>query len=89
MYEIHPSLKSGDYVHFHAIFYPFDYPKEWGYEGRAWNEAYALRTFLQFNSAFRIVFSNTYLEHFHRPLFEEHMPLCLKNIGESLWIQRL
>jgi predicted O-methyltransferase YrrM len=89
LFEILPSLKSGVYVHFHDIFYPFEYPKEWVYEGRAWNEAYALRAFLQFNSAFRIVFFNTYLEHFHRPFFEKHMPLCLKNLGGSLWIQRL
>jgi len=89
LFEILPSLKSGVYVHFHDIFYPFEYPKEWVYEGRSWNEAYALRAFLQFNSDFRIVFFNTYLEHFNRPFFEKHMPLCLKNPGGSLWIQRL
>ena len=89
LFEILPSLKSGVYVHFHDIFYPFEYPKKWVYEGRAWNEAYALRAFLQFNNAFRIVFFNTYLEHFHRPLFEAHLPLCLKNPGGSLWLQRL
>lgn len=89
LFEILPALKSGVYVHFHDVFYPFEYPKKWVYEGRAWNEAYALRSFLQFNSAFRIVFFNTYLEHFHRAVFEEHMPLCLKNPGGSIWIQRL
>jgi hypothetical protein len=89
LFEILPSLKSGVYVHFHDIFYPFEYPKEWVYEGRAWNEAYALKAFLQFNSAFRIVFFNTYLNLFHRPIYEKHMPLCLKNTGGSLWIQRL
>ena len=89
LFEILPSLKSGVYVHFHDIFYPFEYPKEWVYEGRAWNEAYALRAFLQFNSAFRIVLFNTYLEHFHRPFFEENMPLCLKNPGGSVWLQKL
>jgi hypothetical protein len=29
LFEILPSLKSGVYVHFHDIFYPFEYPKEW------------------------------------------------------------
>lgn len=89
LFEILPSLKSGVYIHFHDIFYPFEYPKAWVYEGRAWNEAYALRAFLQFNNAFKIVFFNTYLEHFHKAFFEEHMPLCLKNPGGSLWLQRL
>lgn len=88
LFEILPTLKSGVYVHFHDIFYPFEYPKEWVYEGRAWNEAYALRAFLTFNSAFRVVYFNTYLQHFHRAFFEEHMPLCLKNAGGSIWIQR-
>lgn len=89
LFEILPALNSGVFVHFHDIFYPFEYPKAWVYEGRAWNEAYALRAFLQFNNAFRIVFFNTYLEHFHRDFFEQHMPLCLKNPGGSIWIQRV
>lgn len=32
--EILPALRPGVYVHFHDIFYPFEYPKEWVYEGR-------------------------------------------------------
>ena len=39
-FEILPRLSSGVYIHFHDIFYPFEYPKEWVYQGRAWNEAY-------------------------------------------------
>ena len=42
-FEILPSLTNGVYIHFHDIFYPFEYPKEWIYEGRAWNENYILR----------------------------------------------
>ena len=38
------------------IQYGFEYLKEWIYEGRAWNEAYMLRAFLQYNNAFQIVF---------------------------------
>lgn len=37
LHEILPSLKKGVFIHFHDIFYPFEYPKEWLYEGRAWN----------------------------------------------------
>jgi hypothetical protein len=53
-------------VHFHDIFYPFEYPKEWIYEARAWTEAYLLRAFLTFNRAYEIVLFNTFLERFHR-----------------------
>ncbi len=87
-FDILPRLSSGVYVHFHDIFFPFEYPKDWVFEGRAWNEAYLLRAFLQYNSAFRIVLMNTFMEHFHEPFFQQYMPLCLKNPGGSIWICR-
>lgn len=34
-FEILPRLKKGVYIHFHDIFYPFEYPEEWLMEGRA------------------------------------------------------
>lgn len=89
MFKILPSLESGVYVHFHDIFYPFEYPREWVYQGKAWNEAYLLRAFLQFNDSFEIIFFNTFLEHFYPDLFKKHMPLCLKNLGSSLWIRKM
>jgi hypothetical protein len=87
-FEILAALASGVYVHFHDVFYPFEYPKEWVYEGRAWNELYMLRAFLQYNSSFRIVCFNTFLEEFHEEFFAAHMPLCLKNRGGSIWLQK-
>lgn len=89
LFEILPRLSQGVFVHFHDIFYPFEYPKEWILKGRAWNEAYLLRTFLQYNTAFRIVLMNTFMQHFHEAFFREKMPLCLKNPGGSLWLQRV
>jgi hypothetical protein len=56
--------------------------------GRAWNEAYILKAFLQFNHAFRPVLMNTYMTNFHESFFEENMPLCLKNTGASIWLRR-
>ncbi len=85
-FEILPRLKEGVFVHFHDIGYPFEYPKEWIYEGRAWNEAYMLRAFLQFNEAFQIQFFNAYLSQFHAQLLQECMPLCSRNPGTSLWL---
>jgi len=88
IFEILPALQPGVHVHFHDIFYPFEYPQAWLEEGRAWNEVYILRAFLQYNSAFRVVLMNTFMEHFHAEFFEKHMPLCLKNPGGSLWIRK-
>jgi hypothetical protein len=87
-FNILPNLHSDVYIHFHDIFYPFEYPKDWVYEGRAWNEAYILRTFLQYNSVFSIVLMNTFMEYFHEQFFQEKMPLCLKNPGGSIWIRK-
>ncbi|MCR4287210.1 MAG: class I SAM-dependent methyltransferase [Deltaproteobacteria bacterium] len=89
LFEILPSLESGVYIHFHDIFYPFEYPKEWVYAGRAWNEAYILRAYLQYNRSFRIVFFNSYMHCFHAPEFAAKMPLCMKNTGGSLWIEKI
>jgi hypothetical protein len=87
-FEILPSLSPGVYIHFHDIFFPFEYPEGWISEGRAWNEIYMLRTFLQYNNEFRIVLMNTFMEHFHASFFREKMPLCLKNPGASIWIRK-
>jgi len=84
-----PHLNRGIYIHFHDIFYPFEYPKEWIYEGKAFNEDYMLRAFLQYNKAFKVVLFNHFMELFHRDKFLKEMPLCLKNYGGSIWIKRI
>jgi predicted O-methyltransferase YrrM/regulator of replication initiation timing len=87
-FEILPMLASGVYIHFHDVLYPFEYPKDWFELGRAWNEAYLLRAFLQYNERFRVVLMNTFMERFHEEFFREKMPLCLKNIGGSIWLRK-
>lgn len=87
-FEVLPRLRPGVHVHLHDVFHPFEYPRDWILEGRAWTEAYLLRAFLAFNGAFEVVVFNTFLETFHRPWFEANMPLCLRNPGGSLWMRR-
>ena len=89
VFEILPRLAPGVYVHFHDVFYPFEYPKQWVYEGRAWNEDYILRAFLEFNSAFEIVLFGTDAVAINRHWFEQKMPLCLENPGGALWLRRV
>ena len=87
-FEVLPKLKKGVKVHFHDIFYPFEYPKNWIFkEKRSWNEAYALRNFLSFNNKFKIILFNTYLEEFHEEWFKANMPMCLLNKGASIWLE--
>ncbi|MBI4776104.1 MAG: class I SAM-dependent methyltransferase [Deltaproteobacteria bacterium] len=88
-FEILPAIASGVFVHFHDIWYPFEYPKEAVYQGVAWNEIYVLRAFLQYNEAFRIVAFNTFLEQLFPERFQESLPMCLENKGASIWIQKM
>lgn len=88
-FEVLPRLQKGVYVHVHDVFYPFEYPEQWVYEGRAWNENYMLRAFLQFNGAFETRLFNGLIARFHRDWLETNMPLCLKNTGGSFWMQRV
>lgn len=90
IFEILPYLNKGVKIHFHDIFYPFEYPKEWVIDQkRNWNEIYFLRSFLMYNDTFKILSFNTYLEHLNEDWFKENMPLCLKNKGGSLWIEKI
>lgn len=88
-FEILPRLKSGVYIHFHDVFFPFEYVKEWVYEGRAWQELYLLRAFLQHNPLYQIVYFQDFLFHKHRRYFENHLPLFLKNSGGNIWLQKV
>lgn len=88
IFEILPRLKPGVIVHFHDVFYSFEYPKEWVKEGRAWNEDYFLRAFLQYNSVFQILYFNSFMGQFYQNELERKMPLCLRNTGGSLWMKK-
>lgn len=89
LYHVLPALPSGVIIHFHDILWPFEYPQAWVYEGRAWNEAYVLRAFLQYNDTFEIVYFNSYMGCHHADIVHEKMPLCSKNPGGSLWLRKV
>jgi predicted O-methyltransferase YrrM len=84
-----PRLNKGVIVHFHDVFWPFEYPEEWIRGGRAWNEDYVLKAFLQFNAKFKILFFNSYLAIHHKEVVERNLPSFLKNPGGSLWIEKI
>lgn len=87
-FEILPRLKPGVFVHFHDVFFPFDYPSEWLMKGQYWNENYFLRAFLSYNTEWSIRFFNSYVHFEFGDFIREKMPLCAKNPGGSLYIQR-
>ena len=96
IYKILPLLRRGVIIHFHDILWPFEYPKEWFEQGRAWNEAYFLRAFLQFNPAFEILYFNSFMEIHHADAMRQSLPLALKppssaeTLGNSsLWLRKV
>ena len=89
LFNILPNLKKGVYIHFHDVFFPFEYPKEWVLDlKRCWSEDYLLRAFLMYNNTFTIRLFSTFLIRYHPTWFEQHMPLCLNNAGACLWLQK-
>lgn len=87
-FNILPFLPEGVFVHFHDIFYPFEYPYEWLKKGIYWNEIYFLRAFLSYNYNWEIYFFNTYVSNEFEGIISKHMPQCLQNKGGSIYIQK-
>jgi hypothetical protein len=89
IFNVLPDLAPGVFIHFHDIMWPFEYPEDWVFEGRAWNEAYVLRAFLQYNREFEIVYFTSFMGNCHADKLETRMPLCLENTGVSLWLRKV
>jgi predicted O-methyltransferase YrrM len=96
LFNILPSLNRGVIVHFHDILWPFEYPSLWLDEGRAWNEAYVLRAFLQYNSTFRILYFNSMMEIHRGNFLRSELALATRTPSSpstpgntSLWIRKM
>jgi len=84
-FKILPELKSGVYIHFHDIFYPHEYPKQWVFDvGRSWNENYFLTAFLMYNNQFKIVLLANYLWHHHKNYLKD----IEADGGSSAWLKK-
>ena len=88
LFKILPRLSAGVLIHFHDIFYPFEYPREWVHEGRNWNENYMLRAFLMNNNDYKVLLFSHYLHEHHVDAFKS-IPDSYKNKGGNLWLQKL
>ena len=85
-FDIIPNLKPGVIIHFHDIFYPFEYPLGWLEQGCAWNEAYILRALLQNNARYRILYWQDMMFKFFNSYIAEHYPKFMLNSGGNIWI---
>jgi len=90
LFEVLPRLKSGVYVHFHDVFWPFEYPRTWSLEeNRSWNELYALRAFLTENTSWQIVMFNDYLAKTAPNKVLEHYSDFKGTLGGSLYLRKV
>jgi hypothetical protein len=90
--DVLPRLAPGVAVHIHDVFLPSDYPQDWVFAGRAWNEQYLVAAFLAFNAAFRVLLGVSWLSHHHPDALAAAIPDYGQKFapggGCSLWIQR-
>ncbi len=89
IFHILPELRVGVLIQFHDIFWPFDYPKVILDDGRLWNEAYLLRSFLQYNDSFEIVYFSSYMESRHIEVMTKKNPQLANGTGSSLWLRKI
>ena len=89
MFEVLPHLPSGVLVHFHDIFYPFEYPEQWLHQERNWNELYLLRAFLAHNESWEVHFFNSYVASEFGEVIAARLPLAAKSAGGSIYLRKL
>lgn len=87
--NIVPTLAPGVIIHFHDIFLPFEYPRDWVI-GQRWNwtEQYFIQGMLQESSRFEVLWAGYY---FQKTLsdFADSFRFCNGRLARSIWLRRL
>ena len=90
--QILPRLRSGVVVHLHDTFLPWDYPEEWVFAGKGWNEQYLMQAFLAMNPAFEVMLGTHWMMRRHWDLLCRAFPDIVdsdRRDSSSLWIRRV
>lgn len=89
LFDILPGLPTGSFVHFHDIYYPFEYPTTWAIEqNRSWNESYFLRAFLMYNAEFKVHFWTDYFALFGVERQTSASSGLISGRPSSIWLER-
>jgi hypothetical protein len=87
LFSVMPRLANGVWIHFHDIFWPYDYPSKWILnEGLSWNEQYVLQAFLMHNTAYRPRLAIHMLTQERGQTMSQLLPG--PQGGASVWIQK-
>lgn len=89
--DVLPRLQPGVVVHFHDIFLPFEYPKQWLTDPEVfWAEQYLLQAYLSGNPGWDILLSNAALLADEPARVRAVVPSApLARAASSFWMRRL
>jgi predicted O-methyltransferase YrrM len=88
MFTVLPRLTSGALIHFHDIFLPYEYPREWIVENRwNWTEQYLVQALLTGNNSLNVLWPGYYLQRTW-PNFESKFDQWCNSTARSLWLQK-
>jgi hypothetical protein len=88
--DVLPTLAPGVIVHFHDIFLPWEYPREWFEVNRyLWAEQYLLQAFLACNRDFEVLLPAHALVREHAERLRQVIPsLVSPRTGGAMWLRR-
>ncbi len=87
--DVVPRLAPGVLVHFHDVFLPWEYPREWVERKEwYWAEQYLLQSFLAFNDSFEIRIAAHFLARDHNDRLAASIPSAPGAEPLALWIER-
>jgi hypothetical protein len=87
--KVIPSLGRGLIIHFHDIFLPFDYPRQWVIENRwDFNEQYLVQALLQDTDRFEVLWPGHFLQR-TLPKFEDYFVHEPQGLASSLWLRKV
>lgn len=90
--EILPRLNKGVIIHFHDIFLPAEYPRDWILKRfQFWTEQYLLQAFLAFNDSFEVLWAGHYMHLTYPEKLNETFSYYDKNklLPGSFWIRKV
>lgn len=88
VFRVLPLLNGGVLIHFHDIFWPFEYAEQDVMRGRSWNEAYFVRAFLANNVQYQIELFPSWLEAKRSAEWDAAFPGLKKGRASSLWLRK-
>ncbi len=88
--DVLPVLQPGVLVHFHDVYLPWEYPREFVEKNeRYWGEQYLLQAFLAFNDAFEVVLAAQLLAREYQPRLEAVIASAAGASPSAFWIRRI